>query len=206
MSIKKEILETALKQFLLHGIREMSVQKLVSQLSISTKTFYKYFNNKEELLEEVLRLHYDQQYVNLENLIKLKQPHVVFYEIWHQATLKEYNVNNSFFHDLNYYYPELQKKIQLEIGHKFWKQIKQLISDGIEKGMFRKEINPDVLLETITLLLDKIGRSDQFLKFKIPADEIFNNSIAVIIKGICTQQGLMAIEKHLSEKSNLLDV
>jgi len=50
--MKKEILQTSLKQFLKHGIRQMSIQKLVEPLGISTKTVYKYFKNKEELLEE----------------------------------------------------------------------------------------------------------------------------------------------------------
>lgn len=195
--MKEEILKTALNQFVSNGIREMSVQKLVSQLSISTKTFYKYFENKEELLEEVLRLHYDLQYIELEKQADEKNPVILFYEIWQQATLKEYNVNNSFFADLNYYYPALHQKIEREIGVRFWERLKQIIDKGIAEGYFTTKINPYIILESISVLLNSIARTEQFLKYKTPADEIFNNSIAILIKGFCTHTGLQMLDKHL---------
>ena len=194
--MKEEILKTALNQFVRNGIREMSVQKLVSQLSISTKTFYKYFKNKEELLEEALRLHYDLQYIELEKQADEKNPVILFYEIWQQATLKEYNVNNRFFADLNYYYPALQQKIEREIGARFWERLKQIIDKGIAEGYFKTEINPYIILESISVLLNSISRTEQFLKYKTPADEIYNNSIAIIIKGFCTQVGLQILDNH----------
>ncbi|MGE0020559.1 MAG: TetR/AcrR family transcriptional regulator [Draconibacterium sp.] len=192
--MKEEILKTALNQFVHTGIREMSVQKLVSQLSISTKTFYKYFKNKEELLEEALRLHYDLQYIELEKQADEKNPVILFYEIWQQATLKEYNVNNRFFADLNYYYPALQQKIERETGDRFWERLKQIIDKGIAEGYFKNEIDPYIVLESIAVLLNSISRTDQFLKYKTPAEEIFNNSIAILIKGFCTQAGLEVLE------------
>ena len=202
VKMKEEILKTALNQFVNHGIRDMSVQKLVSELAISTKTFYKHFENKEELLEEVLRLHYEQQYKQLEKLVGEKNPVVLFYEIWQQATLNEYNVSNKFFSDLRYYYPALQLKIEREIGEKFWVRLKQIIDNGITQGVFRKDINPFVILESISVLLDRIGRSDQFQKLNVPADEIFENSIAVIIRGFCTPKGLEILDDHLSNSEN----
>ena len=200
--MKEEILKTALNQFASNGIRDMSVQKLAILLGISTKTFYKYFTNKEELLEEVLRLQYSQQHVQLEKLVQEKNPVILFYEIWQQATLKEYNINNKFFADLNYYYPALQYKIEREIGGKFWDSLKKIIVQGIVEGVFRNEINTNVMLESIAVLLDKIARTEQFLKFDAPATEIFENSIAVIIKGCCTRAGLQILEDYIANTDN----
>lgn len=195
--MKEEILKTALDQFVSNGIREMSVQKLVSQLSISTKTFYKHFENKEELLKETLRLHYDLQYIELEKQVTEKNPVILLYEIWQTATLKEYNVNNRFFADLSYYYPTLQQEIEHEIGRKFWERLKQIMENGIAQGYFKNEIQPYIVLESIAVLLNSISRTDKFLKYNAPAEEIFNNSIAVLIKGICTSTGLETLEKHI---------
>ena len=105
--MKEKILQTSLEQFLKFGIRKMSIQKLVSPLGISTKTVYKYFKNKEELLKEVLNLHYNQQYQLLEKLSENQNAVTLFYDIWHQAVLREFGINNIFFRDLHYYYPEL---------------------------------------------------------------------------------------------------
>ena len=91
--MKDEILQTALKQFLKYGIRKMSIRKLVDTLGISTKTFYKYFKDKEELLEAVLHLHYNQQYQLLENYSADQNVVTLIFDIWHSAIEGEYSIN-----------------------------------------------------------------------------------------------------------------
>ena len=51
MTIKQKIIQGALQQFLTHGIRKMTMQKLVEAMGLSTKTVYKYFTDKEDLLQ-----------------------------------------------------------------------------------------------------------------------------------------------------------
>ena len=65
--MKNEIVQASLNLCLQYGIRQMSIQKLVESLNISTKTVYKYFKNKEELLEAVLYRYHGEQYQLLEN-------------------------------------------------------------------------------------------------------------------------------------------
>ena len=79
--MKDEIKQTALRQFLKFGIREMSIQKLVEPMGISTKTVYKFFKNKEELLEEALHLFYAEQYKMLEQLSAKQQTIPLFLDI-----------------------------------------------------------------------------------------------------------------------------
>ena len=83
--MKNEILQTALEQFLKFGIREMSIKKLIEPLGISTKTVYKYYKNKEELLEEVLQLLYNQQYQQVENLSAGQNVVTLLFDIWYLA-------------------------------------------------------------------------------------------------------------------------
>ncbi len=203
VEINDKILQTALAQFLKFGIREMSIQKLVAPLNISTKTVYKHFKNKEELLEAVLRYHYNQQYKLFEELIGVQNTVALFYDIWYYAVEREYGVNNAFFRDLHYYYPALERKIEVEIGNKFWQKILQLVKKGIQQGYFSEEIIPEVMMEGIAVLLDKIGRSEQFLKFKITHREIFQNTISIYIKGFCTTKGLQELENHIAKKYDL---
>ena len=84
--MKDEILQTALNQFLKYGIREMSIQNLIVPLGISTKTVYKYFKNKEELMEEVLKLNDANQYELLENLAADQTTATLIFDIWYIAT------------------------------------------------------------------------------------------------------------------------
>jgi AcrR family transcriptional regulator len=193
--MKSEILETALKQFLRYGIREMSIQKLVAPLGISTKTVYKYFENKEELLEEALLLYYAQQYQVLESLPADQNVVHVFFDIWYTGVDLEYKVNKVFFQDLNYYYPELEMRVERMISKKFWKKFIQLIQRGIEEGVFKEDILPEVVLEGISVLYIAIVRKEQFKSFHITAFNILLNTIAIYIRGFCTQKGIQELDE-----------
>ncbi|MEO6733840.1 MAG: TetR/AcrR family transcriptional regulator [Ferruginibacter sp.] len=134
--MKEEILQTSLKYFLKHGVREMSVQKLVGPLGISTKTFYKYFKNKEELLEEALYLYHEKQYETLENRPAEQNAACLFFDVWQTGVELEYKVNKVFYHDLHYYYPELEKKVEAAIGEKFERHFLSIVHRGIDQAVF----------------------------------------------------------------------
>ncbi len=195
--MKEEILQTSLKQFLKYGIREMSIQKLIEPLGISTKTVYKYFKNKEELLEEALNLYYAQHREIWKSQAAIHSAVILFFEIWHNGIELEYNVNKAFFEDLHYYYPDLLKKKETELDKEYTKQFIQVIYKGIEQGLFQKDINPEIIFMGITVLYQAIVREDQFKRYKTSSVEIFLNTIALYIRGLCTEQGIKELDNHI---------
>lgn len=199
--VKNKILQTAHNQFLKYGIRKMSVQKLVSPMGISTKTVYKYFKNKEELLEEVLRYYFAQQYQQFEQSLEEKSTIPLFFDIWYIAVEREYSVNNAFFHDLHYYYPELERKAESEIGGAFWDRLKEVMQKGVQEGVFRKNIRSEIILEAIAVLYGKITRTELFLQFKATPYEIFLNTIVPVVRGICTLKGLTELDNYIATKT-----
>jgi AcrR family transcriptional regulator len=197
--VKDKILHTALEHFLKNGIREMAVQKLSASLKISTKTFYRYYRNKEELLEDVLRLFYDQQYQILEKLSSEIEVVPLFVDIWYHAVERGYNVNNRFFRDLHHYYPGLERKTEEEVGDKFWKKIRQIVLKGQKEGSFQSEINPDAALEGIAVLYEAAARTEKFAQYKLSPFEIFLNTIILLIKGFCTEKGIYELENYMKK-------
>jgi AcrR family transcriptional regulator len=194
--MKDEILQTALKQFLKYGIREMSIQKLVEPMEISTKTVYKYFKNKEKLLEHALQLYYMQQFQMLEQLSDDQKAVPLLLDIWYVAFEREYKVTNAFFHDLSYYYPELERKIQTAIGVKFSKQFKQIIQNGIDDRVFQDNINPEIIMEGIYILYDAATKTERFKPLRVSPFDVLLNTIVIYIKGFCTIEGIKELEEH----------
>jgi AcrR family transcriptional regulator len=195
--MKNEILETSLKQFLKYGIREMSIQKIIEPLGISTKTVYKYFKNKEELLEEALLLYYAQQGQVMEG--RTGEPNVValLFDIWQFGIELECKVNKLFFRDLRYYYPDLEKKIESVVSKKVWKQLGLIFQRGMKEGYFREDIIPEVLLENISVMYVAIARNGQFKKFRVGTDLLYLNTIAVYIRGFCTLKGIKLLDEQV---------
>jgi AcrR family transcriptional regulator len=59
-NVRELILQTALEQFTKNGIKDVKMDYIASLLSISKRTIYELFNDKEQLLLEALRLHNDK--------------------------------------------------------------------------------------------------------------------------------------------------
>src|ERR1700759_1556458 len=126
--MKDKIIEVSLQQFLKHGIRKMTVQKLVEPIGISTKTVYKYFSDKEDLLKHCLQKHYSVLALQFEAIKnESANPVITIFKIWHQAIELDFGVNHIFYHDLNYYYPKLQDAILHKIFRKNIIFIEELI-------------------------------------------------------------------------------
>lgn len=198
-AMKNQILRKALRQFLQHAIREMSNQKLVELLGISTKTIYKYFKSKEDLLEEVLYLYHAQQQELLKGLSAEKNAACLFFDLWHLAVMVEYEVNNTFFEDLKNYYPALERKIQSAVTKKYTQEFLLIIRTGIKEGGFRKDIMPEVVLENIFLQYLAIARSEQFKRFRLSAENIMLNTITTSIRGACTVKGAEELDEHINK-------
>jgi AcrR family transcriptional regulator len=202
--MKEEILQKSLDQFLKYGIRDMTNQKLVELLGISTKTIYKYFKNKEELLEEALYLFHAQVQEKLRNLPAGKDAVCLFYDFWHKAVMDHYDVSNVFYTDINEYYPEFARKIEAAVTGKYSQEFIRILHNGIEEGSFRKDIIPEVVLENIFSHFEVIVRSDRFKRFHLSPDIILYNTIATTIRGICTAKGVEELDDHLKTNYSLV--
>jgi len=194
---KSEITAVALEQFMQHGIRSMTIKKLVEPLGISTKTVYKYFSSKEELLEECLSVLYDGYFNELNALINQQEnPVNTLLALFRSAFGKDFGVSHAFFHDLNYYYPELQNAAQNRTKNNYGSLMIPLVEDGIAKGYFSKNIKPEIALAGIGILYTSITRSDNYRDHKGSPYELFKNLVEVYLRGMCTEKGIKEIENN----------
>jgi AcrR family transcriptional regulator len=193
--MKDQIIQTSLARFLKYGVRKMTLQKLVSPLGISTKTVYKYFRDKENLLKECLIFHYDalvktaisrdQQFPN---------PVIALERSWSLAIQADFGVNSVFYHDINYYYPALQDEILKSHEKKISTVFTKIIKEGIKKNYFRSDVLPAVIYEGFMVIYRSLTRSNHFKQFHLPPDVLASQTILIYLRGICTEKGLRELE------------
>ena len=197
--MKEEITDKCLREFLKKGIRKMTLKEIVAPLGISTKTVYKFFNSKEELLEDCLTLHYGRLAAGLTQIIAAQNnPVLSLAQIWIEAIRADFGTNHQFYHDLNYYYPTLQDKIIKKNRQSLAKPMLQMMQSGIEQGYFRDTLEPRVVLEAISVLYGSLTRTDQFKKYKLNPFVIGANTVEVYLRGLCTVKGLKHWDAHPS--------
>src|SRR5580765_2702760 len=186
--MKQDIIHISLAGFLKNGIRRMTIQKLVTPMGISTKTVYKWFANKEALLKECLVYHYAGLLEDFQSRGET-YPNAVaaLDDIWKKAIETDFGVNKVFYHDLNYYYPELQDEIIKKYDGRISTSVKKLIQWGMGEGYFRKNIQPEIIFETMKVLYSSLTRSDQYRKFRLDPRLLANQTIHIYLRGICTE-------------------
>jgi len=196
--MKEEIIQKALPLFLKHGIRKMSNNNLVDLLGISTKTLYKYFKNKEDLLEKVLLHYHDQQYEMLKTLPTGQDAASLFFSVWQHAVELECKTNKLFYEDLHYYYPELEKKVNKRISTKFERFFLSILESGIEEGNFRKDVNPVAALRTIFVLHSTAVRTKDLQDLRLSETDLLLTTTGTYIRGLCTENGLRNLDDYIA--------
>ena len=195
--VKGKIVEVSLERFLQHGIRSMTIKKLVEPLGISTKTVYKYFDSKEALLEECLLILYSGSFNEFNAILSGKDnPVITLLMVFRGALSRDFGVNHTFYHDLNYYYPELQNAAIDKIRKNYGNLMLPLIENGVKEGYFCQDIIPEIALKGISTLYTSITRSEEYKEYKGSPYELLKNLVEVFIRGMCTEKGLKEIENN----------
>jgi len=195
--VKEEIIEKSLEQFLKHGIRKMTIQKLIEPMGISTKTVYKYFNDKEELLKHCLVKHYSELAKDF-NITGNSSPVTTILSLWHNAMDLDFGVNYVFYHDLNYYYPKLQDSILHRFFKKKFSKLGEVVEKGMREGYFRNDIVPELIPEVTSALYSSMTRTDQFKKYGLAPAVLMRNTIEAYLRGVCTEKGLKELKRNYS--------
>lgn len=201
-NVRELILRTALEQFTKRGIKDVKMDDIASILSISKRTIYELFNDKEQLLLEALKLHNEiilsegKQIVRnashtLEIILKLYDKYVDIIS----------SINRKFFTDLNKY-PDIckSKKHNEEQNDK---KFLAWIEMGRKQGLFREDANLEIFsyilrknLETI-FTVNMNAEENELGKFS--PHELGRTLIVFYLRGISTPKGQEIIETYLNE-------
>ena len=154
---KSDIINTSADLFKKYGLRSVSIDDVCKELHISKKTFYNYFKQKEQLVEEVM--HYLHE--------EAKKKHKLFYsEISEnknaidvlvefgkdlKKTLQQNKNHFALFYDLEKYYPQIMQRRLKNTQKEREESIKELISRGLEENIFRENIDVNLMAEYLVL-------------------------------------------------------
>ena len=196
------ITEKALELFAERGIKDVKMDDIASALSISKRTIYEHFADKEQLLLEALKLQNSRMRDEAKERIR-KAEHVLdiiltLYTLYFQSLKK---INTKFFKELERY-PDICKRNK-ERDHKNDHQILAWMEMGRKQGMFREDANFDVLLYILrhglqTIFTANIKDESNELNRYTP-DELGRTLILFYLRGISTPRGQQIIEEYLEK-------
>lgn len=203
--VKEKILRTALEQFQAHGIKEVKMDDIASILSVSKRTIYEQFADKEELIIEVLK--YNQKQIVAEAKRNIRESSDIL-----DIILKLYehyfnmlnNVNRKFFTDLEKY-PEVltRRKIREKKNNK---RFIAWMEEGRKQGLFREdadfEILSFILQRDLELIMTVNKQPQQSDLSKYEPEDLGRILILYYLRGIATIKGQEKIESFIQKYKN----
>lgn len=198
METRDRIIEEANRQFLKYGIRQVRMDDIANELGISKRTVYEVFKDKNELVRECL-LVLQQRKEEMHRNIEQRSTNVLEKMIFSmQEGMKILTtVNPVFFSDLKKYYPAIANQIHESDRMKDLSMLHTKLRKGINEGLFRKEINVELVSILFHEQLNMIGNDDAFPRDKFSYADIFKELMFSFMRGISTTKGVEMIDKML---------
>lgn len=199
--IQERIRFKAYELFLRYGIRSVSMDDIASQLGMSKKTLYQYFNDKNELVDAALDIEINKGQQDC--LVCCEKAKDAIEEILiTMGNIAEQfrHMNPTVLFDLEKFHPNAFRKFQKHKNEFLLDVIRKNLERGIKEELFRPEINTEILskfrLESMMIAFDM----DVFPPRKFNLAEVTVITMEHYLFGLATIKGHKLILKYLQEK------
>ena len=190
-NLRHKIPDVAMKLFTERGIRLVRMDDVAHEMGISKRTIYELYETKEELLYEVVVIHFKHREEVMEQVVsRCSNVMEILLEVYHMKVADFKNTNPLFFTEM-IRYPLLQKFL-VEQNKQMREHSFVFFKRGIDEGYFRGDLD----YEMAGLLFDAMGQyiMEKELYRSYSIEEIFKNIVFVSLRGLCTEKGIRAID------------
>ena len=196
----QEILERTVDMFYEFGIRNLNMDDISRNLGISKKTLYQYVKSKEDLIEKLF--YFDEMKWNTE-FSKLKIDELNAIEILIQVSLKVFEemgrLNPKLKFELKKYYEPIFNQFMIRKQNHIFIQISKNIEKGIKEGLYRNDINVELVAGLYVRSLVDMHNKDYCIIENITFEDVFKVMFENHIRAISTPEGIAYFEKRKSE-------
>lgn len=196
-AIREKILNGAVELFMRYGLRSISMDDIARHLTVSKKTLYQHFADKEDLITLVLESHIQENRKQYEAITKNSTNAVEELAQISQCLRKDMaETNPSVLFDLQKFHPKAWE-VWLDHKNKYIREsVVRNIKQGMEEGYYRAEVNAEVIaairIELISMGFDQTIFPQGSFSLAEVQSQIFDH----FVYGLCTDKGKKLYQKH----------
>lgn len=200
---KLEIMEKASAVFMRLGIKSVTLDDLARELGISKKTFYKYFEDKNDLVRAIITAKTElDKSICIMSIQSSSNAIESLYNITSNVIQNFSNINPSVFYDLRKYHPDAWEIMHNHKDHFVKEMIINNVKRGITEGYYRQELDPEIMarlyITSTNSLLD--GTSFPWPDFKF--EEVFLEIVKFQLFGMTSEKGRKYLIEQLNNEAN----
>lgn len=193
--MKEKIISKAKEMFLKLGFKSITMDDIAGEMCISKKTIYKYFSNKELLIQESIQvLHVEVHSIITEIISRNYNAIEENFQIRKMFDEMFKTTDTSPLYQLKKHYPEVYETVLEYQVQECESCFKQNIEKGIAQGLYRKEINIEVYIKLYYTLIFSINENTRSER---EAFALEMHALEYHTRAMATEKGLAELEKNL---------
>lgn len=198
--MKNKIIQKATTLFLKLGFKSVTMDDIADEMGISKKTIYIHFKNKTALVKQCTFSVMERITSGIEGICALDQnPIDELFEIKKFIMLQLENEQSSPQYQLEKYYPEISKTLHQNQFDVMMECTQRNIIKGIEKGLYRKNLDPDFIARLYFVGITGIRNQRIFPIKKFSTSYLTDEFLEYHLRGIVTEEGLKNLNKFIKE-------
>ena len=179
MELPSKIMQVAMREFRRCGVKAVKMDDIASRLSISKRTLYEIFSNKEELLLECVRMQeeaFDSHMAEFGSDSSRNSIDIIL-EFYRFEELSKYGHVMEF---LN------KKRIKRNAN------AKEFFTHGVSEGYFRKDVDFDIVSQIGAASMEHAMKTKMYEKYGMKG--LLHNILFLFLRGLCTQEGIALLD------------
>ena len=197
MEEKKEYyLEQIGKLFLRYGLRGITMEEISDELGVSKKTIYNYFESKADIVDMLLQRHLNNKNESMwEAISHGKNAIEILIGITNLMKETIQDIPPLVKRDLVKHFPLQLKKSNEALKNKIYEYIKQNVLTGIDQGLYRSNLNVELIARHYVVSFDRYIRQEVMDGIDFSIDAYYEEILSYHIRGIATLKGVKVLEK-----------
>jgi len=194
--MKDKIIKKATEMFLKLGFKSVTMDDIACEMCISKKTIYKYFHNKEVLIEEGTEIVH-QNIHRVINEIVSKNYNAIEENFEIRKMFKEMfqTIDTSPVYQLKKHYPEIYAKMIANEIEECNAVFTQNIQKGINQGLYRENVDIATCVKFYYTLIFNINENTQLER---DVHDLESKALEYHTRAIATPKGITELEKQLA--------
>ena len=193
--MKEKIIAKASEMFLKLGFKSITMDDIACEMCISKKTIYKYFSNKDVLIEQSVELVHKEVHETIDKIVS-KNFNAIEENFEIKRMFREMfrSAESSPIYQLKKHYPEIYDKVLTQQVSICEDCFRQNIIKGINEGLYRENLDVDNYVKFYYTLIFNINENTMLEK---DAHELEVKALEYHIRAMATLAGIIELEKHL---------
>ena len=198
--MKDKIITKAKDMFLKLGFKSITMDDIACEMCISKKTIYKYFANKELLIEQSVQIIHKEVHEIIDDVIS-KNYNAIEENFEIRRTFDDMfkSSETSPIYQLKKHYPEIYNNALKFQTNECDFCFRQNIEKGIAQGLYRKGINIDAYVKFYYYLIFSI-KENVISEKEAYAEE--KEALEYHTRAMATEKGIRELEKQLHLNNN----